>query len=99
MSRKSEGGHLFIGRLSKNARTRDIEEVFETYGRITRCEIKYGKYYTILLKNVYDWASRPLKLICLPFPIAARKQPSNLCLSGKMDVYLRCDALIRLLSL
>ena len=36
-------GSLFIGRLSKTTRTRDVEEVFEAYGRMTRCEVKYGK--------------------------------------------------------
>ena len=38
-------GSLFIGRLSKTTRTRDVEEVFEAYGRMTRCEVKYGLYY------------------------------------------------------
>ncbi|ESO04175.1 hypothetical protein HELRODRAFT_191738 [Helobdella robusta] len=42
MSRRSDGGYLFIGRLNKNTRTRDLEEIFETYGKITRCEIKYN---------------------------------------------------------
>lgn len=41
MSRNREGA-LFVGRLSRNTRTRDLEEVFETYGRLTRCDIKYG---------------------------------------------------------
>jgi len=44
MSRSREG-QLFIGRLSRNTRTRDLEEVFETYGRLTRCDIKYGSKY------------------------------------------------------
>jgi len=38
-----DGGSLFIGRLSKNTRVRDLEEVFESYGRVTRCDIKYGE--------------------------------------------------------
>lgn len=42
MSRRADGGYLFIGRLSKTCRTRDIEEIFEPYGKITRCEIKYN---------------------------------------------------------
>ena len=42
MSRRSSEGSLFIGRLSKNTRVKDLEDVFETYGRMTRCEIKYG---------------------------------------------------------
>jgi len=35
-------GHLFIGRLNRNTRVKDLEDVFETYGRIVRCDIKYG---------------------------------------------------------
>ncbi|KAK3101345.1 hypothetical protein FSP39_002873 [Pinctada imbricata] len=41
MSRRGEGS-LFIGRLSKATRVRDVEDVFEPYGRMTRCEVKYG---------------------------------------------------------
>ncbi|KAK3102937.1 hypothetical protein FSP39_015100 [Pinctada imbricata] len=41
MSRRSEG-HLFVGRLSKNTQTRHLEDVFEPYGRLTRCDIKYA---------------------------------------------------------
>ena len=68
MSRKSEGGHLFIGKLSKNARTRDIEEVFETYGRITRCEIKYGKYYNYDTSEECGWLGVPVtKVVLSPF--------------------------------
>jgi RNA recognition motif-containing protein len=45
MSRDSgRSGHLFIGRLSRNTRVKDLEDVFETYGRIVRCDIKYGKF-------------------------------------------------------
>lgn len=36
-------GHLFVGRLSRNTRIRDLEDVFENYGRVVRCDIKYGK--------------------------------------------------------
>ncbi|XP_060604117.1 uncharacterized protein LOC132756983 [Ruditapes philippinarum] len=42
MSRRHSEGCLFIGRLSKNCRARDLEDVFEPYGRMSRCEIKYG---------------------------------------------------------
>ncbi|KAL4225253.1 hypothetical protein ACF0H5_015941 [Mactra antiquata] len=43
MSRRySSEGSLFIGRLSKSCRVRDLEDVFEPYGRMSRCEIKYG---------------------------------------------------------
>ena len=42
MSRRGSEGHLFIGRLSKNTQTRHLEDIFEPYGRLTRCDIKYG---------------------------------------------------------
>lgn len=48
MARRGDVGHLFIGRLNKNTRTRDLEEIFEAYGRIARCEIKYGERFAIL---------------------------------------------------
>ena len=35
---------LFIGRLSKTTRLRDLEGVFERYGRMSRCDLKYGMY-------------------------------------------------------
>ncbi|KAK2142995.1 hypothetical protein LSH36_888g00068 [Paralvinella palmiformis] len=41
MARRSEG-QLFVGRLSKNTRTRDLEDLFESYGRLSRCDLKYG---------------------------------------------------------
>jgi len=44
-----DGGNLFIGRLSKNTRIRDLEEIFESYGRLTRCDIKYGEGTVVLL--------------------------------------------------
>jgi len=33
---------LFVGRLSNDARSSDLEDVFSKYGRITRCEVKPG---------------------------------------------------------
>ncbi|KAL5007582.1 hypothetical protein ScPMuIL_016388 [Solemya velum] len=43
MSRSSRAdGQLFVGRLSKSTRNRDLEDIFEPYGRMLRCEIKYG---------------------------------------------------------
>merc|ERR1712062_100536 len=35
-------GAIYVGRLSKDTRTRDLEEIFEPYGRMLRCDIKYG---------------------------------------------------------
>jgi len=48
-------GSLFIGRLSRNTRVKDLEEIFESYGRMTRCDIKYGKY------RGFDWTADALK--------------------------------------
>ncbi|XP_011669397.2 serine/arginine-rich splicing factor 5 isoform X1 [Strongylocentrotus purpuratus] len=33
---------LFIGRLSKNTRQRDVEDMFDYYGKMSRCELKFG---------------------------------------------------------
>ncbi|UYV69944.1 hypothetical protein LAZ67_7001286 [Cordylochernes scorpioides] len=33
---------LLIGRLPTNVRERDVEQVFEKYGRLLRCNMKYG---------------------------------------------------------
>ncbi|XP_022345139.1 uncharacterized protein LOC111137770 isoform X3 [Crassostrea virginica] len=41
MSRRGDGS-LFIGRLSKNTQPRHLEDVFEPYGRLTRCDVKYA---------------------------------------------------------
>ncbi|KAH9372648.1 hypothetical protein HPB48_010145 [Haemaphysalis longicornis] len=35
-------GQLFIGRLPLDTRERDVEQVFERYGRLLRCDVKYG---------------------------------------------------------
>ncbi|XP_070538978.1 probable splicing factor, arginine/serine-rich 6 [Ptychodera flava] len=43
MSRGSDpGAQLFVGRLSKQTRQRDLENIFTHYGRLSRCDIKYG---------------------------------------------------------
>ncbi|XP_076351506.1 uncharacterized protein LOC143247392 [Tachypleus tridentatus] len=34
--------HLFVGRLPIDVRERDVENVFEKYGRLVRCDVKYG---------------------------------------------------------
>ena len=34
---------LFIGRLSRRTRNADVEDVFERYGRLSRCDVKYGQ--------------------------------------------------------
>ncbi len=59
MSRDSRReGNLFVGRLNRNTRIKDLEEVFEAYGRIVRCDIKYGKsvyFRNSLLEGVYEY--------------------------------------------
>ena len=52
MSRRGDGS-LFIGRLSKNTQPRHLEDVFEPYGRLTRCDVKYGNFLYVL--NVFFW--------------------------------------------
>ena len=47
MSRRGDGS-LFIGRLSKNTQPRHLEDVFEPYGRLTRCDVKYGNFLYVL---------------------------------------------------
>lgn len=37
------GGSLFVGKLAFDCRTRELEDLFGKYGRITRCDIKRGK--------------------------------------------------------
>lgn len=47
------GGSLFVGKLAYDCRTRELEELFGKYGRITRCDIKRGKttiyFYNFLI--------------------------------------------------
>ncbi|XP_064480930.1 probable splicing factor, arginine/serine-rich 5 [Ornithodoros turicata] len=38
----SSRAQLFIGRLPLDTRERDVEQVFERYGRLLRCDVKYG---------------------------------------------------------
>ncbi len=34
---------LFIGRLPRSCRERDLEDMFERYGKLLRCDMKTGK--------------------------------------------------------
>lgn len=43
----NENSCLFIGRLAFDCRTRELEDLFGKYGRITRCDIKKGTYKSI----------------------------------------------------
>lgn len=42
-SASGSGGSLFVGKLAFDCRTRELEDLFGKYGRITRCDIKRGK--------------------------------------------------------
>ena len=57
MSRRSSSGDgcLFVGRLSKSCRVRDLEDVFEPYGRMSRCEIKYGLQFFLIGNSVLQY--------------------------------------------
>uniref|UniRef100_A0A2L2XVE6 Serine/arginine-rich splicing factor 4 n=1 Tax=Parasteatoda tepidariorum TaxID=114398 RepID=A0A2L2XVE6_PARTP len=39
MSRRSQ---LFVGRLPLDSREREIESIFDRYGSLVRCNLKYG---------------------------------------------------------
>jgi len=34
--------YLYVGRLDKDVTQRDLEELFESYGRFTKCDIRSG---------------------------------------------------------
>lgn len=36
---------LFIGRLPRGSRSRELEDVFYKYGKMTRCDVKQGETY------------------------------------------------------
>lgn len=43
MARRST--QLFIGRLPLEARQRDLESVFLHYGKLVRCDVRYGECF------------------------------------------------------
>lgn len=36
---------LFVGRLPRSTTSRDLEDIFYRYGRMTRCDVKSGKFF------------------------------------------------------
>lgn len=43
MSSSRAGGYsLFIGRIPKNIRVRELEDIFSRHGPLTRCDVKYS---------------------------------------------------------
>lgn len=44
---------LFVGRLSRDARSRDLEDLFGKYGKLTRCDIK-GTFGFITFEDERD---------------------------------------------
>ena len=34
---------LFVGRLPRGTRARDLEDIFYKYGKMTRCDVKQGE--------------------------------------------------------
>ncbi|KAK8769627.1 hypothetical protein V5799_013907 [Amblyomma americanum] len=57
-------GQLFIGRLPLDTRERDVEQVFERYGRLLRCDVKYGTGMAYAFVDYEDhrdaeWTDRP----------------------------------------
>ena len=53
MSRR-ESGKVFIGRLNRNIRREEVEDAFETYGRIIRCDIKSGSLLLINILPIFN---------------------------------------------
>ena len=51
---------LFIGRLAREVTRRDLEDIFYTYGKILRCEVKYGGYGFVEFEDRHD-AERAIK--------------------------------------
>lgn len=45
--RSMSGGdnQLFVGRLPRGSRSRELEDVFYKYGKMTRCDVKQGEAY------------------------------------------------------
>ena len=39
----SGDNQLFIGRLPRGSRSRELEDVFYKYGKMTRCDVKQGE--------------------------------------------------------
>jgi len=45
---------IFVGRLPKHTRNRDLEDIFFPYGKLTRCEVKQGENaFCAFAKNYY----------------------------------------------
>lgn len=41
---------LFIGRLPRSFRSRELEDIFYKYGRMTRCDVKQGEFYLTMYR-------------------------------------------------
>lgn len=42
---------LFLGRLTPDTRSRDLEDLFAKYGRVTRLDIKRGNLIRLYFSN------------------------------------------------
>jgi len=45
---------LFVGRLSSDARSRDLEDLFYKFGKITRCDVKRGGFGFVEFEDKRD---------------------------------------------
>ena len=41
--RSMSNNQLFVGRLTLDTRSSDLEKIFEKYGKLTRCDVKPGR--------------------------------------------------------
>lgn len=81
------GTQLFIGRLSKETTQRDLENVFYLYGKLSRCDIKYGKYsrsfsnfMNVIFEQFFFRLSRRSKRRVPLARLFSLKDPSNIAL-------------------
>ena len=44
---------LFVGRLPRGTRARDLEDIFYKYGKMTRCDVKQGELHSKPLSRLH----------------------------------------------
>ena len=63
---------LFVGRLPRGTRARDLEDIFYKYGKMTRCDVKQGELDRNFLPD--KMAAVLIDHLCLSFPVVCRHQ-------------------------
>lgn len=57
---------LFVGRLPRGTRARDLEDIFYKYGKMTRCDVKQGQLHSKPLRVAQN-GGFVFCLSCSPF--------------------------------